>query len=55
MEVILGPVLASQPCLHAFWVLASLHLLSFFIENVFYYSCKFVRKYILNINIKAIV
>ena len=29
MEVvclILGPMLTSQPCLHAFWVLASLHL-----------------------------
>ena len=29
MEVvclILGPMLASQPCLHAFWVLTSLHL-----------------------------
>ena len=38
MEVvclILGPMLASQPCLHAFWVLTSLHI----IENVFYYSC----------------
>ena len=38
MEVvclILGPMLASQPCSHAFWVLTSLHL----IENVFYYSC----------------
>ena len=39
MEVvclILGPMLASQPCSHAFWVLTSLHLLS---ENVFCYSC----------------
>ena len=39
MEVvclILGPMLA---CLPAFWVLTSLHLLSPFIENVFYYSC----------------
>ena len=27
--LILGPMLASQPCLHAFWVLTSLHLLSF--------------------------
>ena len=36
MEVvclILGPTLTSQPCLHAFWVLMSLHLPSFFIEN----------------------
>ena len=33
MEVvclILGPMLASQPCLHAFWVLTSLHVLSFY-------------------------
>ena len=32
MEVvclILGPMLASQPCLHVFWVLTSLYLLSF--------------------------
>ena len=39
MEVvclILGPMLASQPCSHAFWVLSSLQ---HFIENVFYYSC----------------
>ena len=38
MEVvclILGPMLVSQPCSYAFWVLTSLHLL----ENVFYYSC----------------
>ena len=43
MEVvclILGPVLASQPCLHAFWDLTS--LIFPFIENVFfYYSCIF--------------
>ena len=26
---------ASQPCLHAFWVLTSLHLLSFLLEMVF--------------------
>ena len=32
MEVILGPMLASQPCLHAFWVLTSLHLLSFLLK-----------------------
>ena len=33
MEVvclILGPMLAFRPCSHAFWVLTSLHLLSFF-------------------------
>ena len=33
MEVvclILGPTLTSQPCSHAFWVLTSLHLLSFY-------------------------
>ena len=35
MEVILGPMLASQPCLHAFSVLTSLHLPFIFIENVF--------------------
>ena len=38
MEVvclILGPTLTSQPFSHAFWVLTSLHLPSFFIENVF--------------------
>ena len=39
MEVILGPMLASQPCLHAFWVLTSLHLLSFLLKMFFYYSC----------------
>ena len=35
MEVvclILGPMLASQPCSHAFWVLTSLHLLSFLLK-----------------------
>ena len=35
MEVvclILGPTLTSQPCLHAFWVLTSLHLLSFLLK-----------------------
>ena len=39
MEVILGPMLhvASQPCLHAFWVLTSLHLL-FLLKMFFYYS-----------------
>ena len=42
MEVvclILGPKLASQPCLLAFWVLTSLHLLSFLLKMFFYYSC----------------
>ena len=42
MEVVclsLGPMLASQPCLHAFWVLTSLHLLSFLLKMCFYYSC----------------
>ena len=42
MEVvclILGPMLASQPCSHAFWVLTSLHLLSFLLKMFFYYSC----------------
>ena len=37
MEVvclILGPMLASQPCLHAFWVLMSLHL-SFLLKMFF--------------------
>ena len=41
MEVvclILGPMLASQPCSHAFWVLTSLHLLSFY-RKCFYYYC----------------
>ena len=33
MEVILGPMLASQPCLHGFWVLTSLH---------FYCKCFFI-------------
>ena len=35
MEVvclILGPMLASQPCSQAFWVLTSLHLLSFLLK-----------------------
>ena len=42
MEVdclILGPMLASQPCLHTFWVLTFLHLLSFLLKmfyNVFF-------------------
>ena len=38
MEVvclILGPMLASQPCSHAFWVLTSLHLLSFLLKMLF--------------------
>ena len=38
MEVvglILGPMLASQPCLHTFWVLTSLHLLSFLLKIFF--------------------
>ena len=38
MEVvglILGPILASQPCSHAFWVLTSLHLLSFLLKMFF--------------------
>ena len=42
MEVvclILGRMLASQPCSHAFWVLTSLHLLSFLLKMFFYYSC----------------
>ena len=29
--LIWGPMLASHPCLHAFWVLTSLHLLSFYL------------------------
>ena len=42
MEVvclILGPTSAYQPCSHAFWVLTSLHLLSFLLKMFFYYSC----------------
>ena len=42
MEVvclILGPMLASQPCSHASWGLTSLHLLSFLLKMFFYYSC----------------
>ena len=38
MEVvclILGPMLASQPRSHAFWVLMSLHLLSFLLKMFF--------------------
>ena len=38
MEVvclILGPMLASRPCSHAFWVLPSLHLLSFLLKMFF--------------------
>ena len=38
MEVvclILGPMLASQPCSHAFWVLTSLHLLSLLLKIFF--------------------
>ena len=48
MEVvclILGPMLASQPCSHAFWVLTSLHLPFIFTENVFYYSCYYQYYY----------
>ena len=33
--LILAPMLASQPCLHAFWVLTSLHLLSFLLKMFF--------------------
>ena len=33
-----GPMLATQHCLHAFWVLTSLHLLSFLLRIFFYYS-----------------
>ena len=38
MEVvclILCPMLASQPCSHTFWVLTSLHLLSFLLKMFF--------------------
>ena len=38
MEVvclILGPMSASQPCSHPFWVLTSLHLLSFLLKMFF--------------------
>ena len=38
MEVvclILGPMLASRPCSHTFWVLTSLHLLSFLLKMFF--------------------
>ena len=38
MEVVClisGPMLASRPCLHAFWVLTSLHLLSFLLKMFF--------------------
>ena len=49
MEVvclILGPMLASWPCLHSFWVLMSLNLL---IEKVFYYSCQAELVYLQNV------
>ena len=52
MEVvclILRPMLASQPCSHAFWVLTSLHLLSFLLKMFFYYSL-----YIGNVNMSTI-
>ena len=32
VSLILGPTLTSQPCLHAFWVLTSLHLPSFLLK-----------------------
>ena len=35
----LVPMLASQPCSRAFWVLTSLHLLPFLLKMFFYYSC----------------
>ena len=40
-------MLASQPCLHAFWVLTSLHLLSFLLKMffiIFDISVSFVYK-----------
>ena len=43
MEVvclILGPMLASKPCLPVFWILTSLHLLSLLLKMFFYYSCE---------------
>ena len=39
--LILGPMLASQPCSHAFWVLTSLHLLSFLLKCVLCTVCDF--------------
>ena len=33
--LILGPMLAYQPCSHAFWALTSLHLLSFLLKMFF--------------------
>ena len=34
-QAILGPMLASQPCSHAFWVLTSLHILPFLLKMFF--------------------
>ena len=42
MEVvclILGPMLTSQPCSHAFWVLTSLHLPSFLLKMFLLFLC----------------
>ena len=36
--LILVPMLASRPCLHTFWVLTSLHFLSFLLK-MYSYSC----------------
>ena len=33
--LILGPMLASRPCSHDFWVLTSLHLPSFLLKMLF--------------------
>ena len=35
VTLILGTMLASQPCSHDFWVLTSLHLLSFLLKMFF--------------------
>ena len=35
VRLILGPMLVSKPCLLAFWVLTSLHLLSFLLKMFF--------------------
>ena len=53
MEVvclILGPKLASQPCLLAFWVLTSLHLLSFLLK-MFFIILVFIDFFLNDVNV----
>ena len=48
---ILCPMLAYQPCLHAFWVLKSLHLLSFLLKMFFFYYSSFHCFFLNGVNI----